>query len=586
MMNQITYPQIERVKTQIIDTALLLGTILGFVAYILSLTRLMKTGFEVSFVSDVFVLIALALVTAFRKKISLKTKSYIALVAVYLLFVVDTINLGVFSANKVLIILIPFAALMSFSLRRTIIISSFTITTFIALAYFHLSGFLKFPPQDNIDFSAWLINILLISVVALVIILVHLKFNNAYSVLISNLEGSNKIISEKERNYREIFNSSTDAIFIHELDGKIIDVNDSMLTMYGCERIDLPHLNISDLSSQDEGFRCDNIKMYFEKVNADIPQVFDWQARKKDGELFWVEVSLKKTKIGDSERILAIVRDITQKKEDALQLNLYRNHLEDLVSTRTDELKKTNEELKATLENLKETQAQLIESEKMASLGVLTAGVAHEINNPINYIYNGAAAIELIINEKDENDAEELKPYIEAINIGIKRVSDIVKSLNRYSRSENAAYTICNINEVIDECLIMLNNQHKGRIEIVKQYSNNVIEILANEGQLHQVFLNILYNAVQAIEDSGSISITTKMEGKSAIITIIDTGMGIAEENLHNIFDPFFTTKEPGKGTGLGLSITKNIINQHKGTILCTSKINQGTEFQIKLPLK
>jgi signal transduction histidine kinase len=132
----------------------------------------------------------------------------------------------------------------------------------------------------------------------------------------------------------------------------------------------------------------------------------------------------------------------------------------------------------------------------------------------------------------------------------------------------------------------MLNNQYKNRIDIIKQYSHNVIDILANEGQIHQVFLNILSNAVQAIENSGSIIINTKIEENSAIITISDTGMGITEENLLNIFDPFFTTKEPGKGTGLGLSIAKNIITHHKGTISCTSKINQGTEFQIKLPLK
>jgi PAS domain S-box-containing protein len=481
---------------------------------------------------------------------------------------------------------------MTLSLRTTIQLSIFTIITFIVLAYLHLTGILVAPPQDKITFIAWLINILLIAVVAAVIILVHLKFNNAYSNVISDLEESNRIISEKERNYREIFNSSTDAIFIHDLDGRILDVNDSMLEMYGYEYNDLPSITVNMLSSLKEGFQQIDILRYFQKVIENNPQVFDWQAKNKNGDIFWVEVSLKKTIIGENDRILAIVRNINDKKEDEIQLNHYRNHLEELVTSRTEELRMKNLELNtinielnATMDNLKEAQTQLIQTEKMASLGLLTAGVAHEINNPINYIYNGAAAIELILGEKDHETLNQLKPYTEAINIGIKRISDIVKSLSKYSRSEKTPFSNCNLHEVIDDCLIMLNNQYKNRIEIEKHYSLDPVLVYANEGQLHQAFLNILTNAVQAISDKGTIIIKTYIEDNIVNASFADTGIGILENNLNSIFDPFFTTKAPGEGTGLGLAITKRIINSHNGTITCNSILKKGTTFLIQLPL-
>ena len=580
-----TYQHIERVKNQIIDTSLILGTILGVATYILSLNSIKLEGFNISFISNALVLIILVLLTSFRKRISLRIKSFVILGAVYLLFLFDTINLGIFSANKVLLILIPFAALMSLSLMRVIQISIFILLTFIILAYLHLSGYLTYPPQDNVTLSAWLINIILISVVAIVIILIHIKFNYAYSVLISNLEYSNKIISEKERNYREIFNSSTDAIFIHDLEGDILDVNDSMLKMYCYERTDLTSLSVSELSSQADGYKYNDVKLYFDKVNAGQPQVFDWQAKKKNDEFFWVEVSLKKTKIGENDRILGIVRDINQKKEDTLQLNLYRNHLEELVDTRTEELKKVNEELNTTLDNLKETQTQLIGTEKMASLGVLAAGVAHEINNPINYIYNGAAAIEQQLIESNFEDTKEIKVYLDAINLGVLRITDIVKSLGKYSRNDKSPFSNCNVHEVINNCLVMLHNQYKNRIEIAKHYSDEILIAFANEGNLHQAFLNVLTNAVQAIETTGSISIKSQIINNAISITIADNGKGISVENQSLIFDPFFTTKAPGEGTGLGLAITKTIIENHNGSITCSSVLNQGTTFTIILPI-
>jgi PAS domain S-box-containing protein len=291
--------------------------------------------------------------------------------------------------------------------------------------------------------------------------------------------------------------------------------------------------------------------------------------------------------------------DISDRKHLENQLLEYNLNLEYLVKERTEELASANEELKSineelyaqreelelTLERLKEAQEHLVQTEKMASLGILTAGVAHEINNPINFISNGTMAIESYITERMPEHLEELKPLFGAINTGISRTTGIVKSLNKYSRKEDSSFFKCNIHETIDNCLTMLFNQYKNRIEIIKDYSEEIPEIMAKEGQLHQVFLNILLNAIQAIEENGTITLKTYVEKDKAKIQITDTGKGIKSEDMKHIFDPFFTTKDPGMGTGLGLSITRRIIQEHKGSIYCKSQPKHGAEFLIVIPI-
>jgi signal transduction histidine kinase len=307
-----------------------------------------------------------------------------------------------------------------------------------------------------------------------------------------------------------------------------------------------------------------------------------------------------KNEDGSKRMSIAHILDITKIKLAEQELINHRDHLEKLVAERTKELLASNEELQSineelydqrlllekALENLKNAQEQLIESEKMASIGILTAGVAHEINNPINFISNGVEAIEISLFKMHPETKQSLQHLFDAINLGIKRSSDIVKSLGIYSRSENYPFTECNIHEIINNSLTMLYNQYKTRIEIIKDYAPAIPAIFANEGQLHQAFLNILVNSVQAIDKLGVISISTKLLEKGICITISDNGSGISKENIKRIFDPFFSTKDPGKGTGLGLSIAQRIINHHRGSINCESELGKGTMFYIKLPLK
>jgi len=248
------------------------------------------------------------------------------------------------------------------------------------------------------------------------------------------------------------------------------------------------------------------------------------------------------------------------------------------------------EELTNTLAALQKTQNQLIESEKMASLGVLTAGVAHEINNPLNFIQAGIYGIENFFEENPDcqtscNHHEEISTIIDRMKTGVSRVSGIVTSLNHFSRQQDTVNQQCDIQKIIDNCLLILNNQLKYKAEIIKKYTSENFTIYGNDGKLHQVFINILVNAIQAIDENGKIEITTSILGDNLITSIKDNGCGINEENLKNIFDPFFTTKEVGVGTGLGLSISYGIIKEHKGLIEYKSKIGIGTEAIITLPI-
>jgi len=247
-------------------------------------------------------------------------------------------------------------------------------------------------------------------------------------------------------------------------------------------------------------------------------------------------------------------------------------------------INKQNLELKKALVDLKEAQSRLVQAEKMSSLGVLTAGVAHEINNPLNYIAGGYMGLKKYFDEnKIQND--EIEYFLKSLAIGLTKATDIVKNLNQFSKTNQNLDEKCNIHSIIDNCLLMLNNQIKNRIEVKKYYFKQEILLKGNISKLHQVFINILSNSVQAINDKGIISIKTIYENNHVKIIIKDNGYGIKQKNLNMIFDPFFTTKEPGKGTGLGLSITNNIIEAHKGKIEYFSETNKGTTAIILLPI-
>jgi two-component system, NtrC family, sensor kinase len=289
------------------------------------------------------------------------------------------------------------------------------------------------------------------------------------------------------------------------------------------------------------------------------------------------------------------------------------------------------EKLETALEELKRTQSQIIQSEKMSSLGQLVAGVAHEINNPVNFIYGNinpaknyiqdllnlinlyqqyypepVSVIQETIKANDINFVmADLPKLLSSIEMGAERIREIVLSLRNFSRIDESEYKAVDIHEGIDSSLLILNSRLKEKpgqpaIQVIKEYGNlPLVECYA--GQLNQVFINILSNAIDVLEERNEkltyaeieqspsmIQITTEMLNAEEIrIKIKDNGMGIPEKIKQLIFNPFFTTKPMGKGTGMGMSISYQIItNNHKGKFYCISSIGKGTEFVIEIPLK
>ncbi|TAH00248.1 MAG: GHKL domain-containing protein [Sphingobacteriales bacterium] len=297
--------------------------------------------------------------------------------------------------------------------------------------------------------------------------------------------------------------------------------------------------------------------------------------------------------------------------------------LEQKVKERTIELVATNDELSDTLEDLKQAQSQLVESEKMASLGQLTAGIAHEINNPINFVTSNVPplkrdlsmlfdAIEFIENVglsdkdasekkktienyKEELDYDYLKVEIDhllgGITEGANRTAEIVAGLRIFSRVDEDDLKSANINEGIDSTLIIMKNSLSlNNIEVEINYGN-FPKIDCYPGKLNQVFLNIISNAIDALKykkpENGSrvISIYTQADKDYVKIKFVDNGTGMSEITKQKIFEPFFTTKEVGEGTGLGMSIVYNTIKKHNGEVIINSDLNKGTEITIIIPV-
>lgn len=258
--------------------------------------------------------------------------------------------------------------------------------------------------------------------------------------------------------------------------------------------------------------------------------------------------------------------------------------LERTVSDRTKALEQQKQELNSAFEQLKNAQEQMVQSDKMASLGILAAGVAHEINNPLNFIQGGVDGLEQTLSHNENIKIEEYSTLLGAIKEGISRASTIVSSLNEFSHSADRAHEPCNIHHLIENCLTMIRYRLKNGIELIKEFSDQELIVMGNNGKIHQALLNIITNSIQAIDKKGYIKIKTRLEDGQVIIDFTDSGQGIKPEHLAKITEPFFSTKDPGKGTGLGLSITYSIIADHNGKLTYSSIWGAGTTARVSLP--
>ena len=341
---------------------------------------------------------------------------------------------------------------------------------------------------------------------------------------------------------------------------------------------------------------------------------------RKDGTTFWnaLSVSPVRDRSGKLTHFIGVQRDFTDRKQ-----------AEEALQNSESQSREQSAQLAAALDELKATHSQLVQSEKMSSLGLLIAGVAHEINNPVSFIHGNLAYLKDytqdllhllklyqqhypnpvpdIQQETENNDldflAEDLPKILSSMSIGVERICQIVQSLRNFSRHDDSQMKPMNLHEGIDSTLLILNHRLKGNgemppIEIIKQYGN-LPPVECFPGPINQVFMNILSNAIDALDDPNSqltfeemsenpsqIKISTEVVGNFVEIKIYDNGPGITEEVKQRIFDTFFTTKPIGKGTGMGLSISYQIIvERHEGKLYCTSELGKGTEFTVKMPI-
>jgi PAS domain S-box-containing protein len=341
-------------------------------------------------------------------------------------------------------------------------------------------------------------------------------------------------------------------------------------------------------------------------------EVFDYALETPEGREYF-EARIRRS--GPDEAV-SIIRNITERKlfearllQQEEELRRHRDSLEELVRNRSEKL------LKATIE-LEEQQAQLIQAEKMASLGQMAAGVAHEINNPVSYVMSnlgtldqyvsslspllqlqrelvthpGAASTELLermaeLWKQEEVDylLSDMPELIEESLAGTRRIKEIAASLRSFAREDTGEPQLVDVNTELSSTLKIVWNELKYKCEVKRDFGP-LPPVSCHPTQISQVFTNLLVNAAHAIETRGEIRIRTRHEGNEVVVEIADTGKGMTPETLSKLFTPFFTTKPRGQGTGLGLSVSYGIIAKHKGRIDVQSQPGQGSTFTIRLP--
>ncbi len=475
-------------------------------------------------------------------------------------------------------------------------------------------------------------------------------------------------ISESERRYRELVENLREIVFKCDKAGNLTLLNKAWTLTLGYSATECLNHPIDDyLHAEDRQLWLNFLTQMHTKQDLAC-----WELRfhHKSSEIIWLELSARSeaqgeisgslTNITDRKRAQAALTNITDRKRaqaalreanEALQMRIeqlrFENHerrqTEATLLQSREQLRQQTQQLETTLQELKQTQAKLLHAEKMSSLGQLVAGIAHEINNPVNFIYGNiihaneyiqdlldlvclyqqhySTPVKDIQNKMRKIDLtfllSDLPRLMSSMQMGADRISEIVLSLRNFSRLDEAEIKAVNIHEGIDSTLMILQSRFKAGkdrspIQIIKEYGE-LPQVECYAGQLNQVFMNLLSNAIDAVVSrykseavneeirhcnllegdeertlfTPMIRIHTEVVGELYVaIRIIDNGIGMNELTRKQIFDPFFTTKPVGKGTGLGLSISYQIIvEKHGGVLECSSELGQGTEFLIHLPI-
>jgi two-component system NtrC family sensor kinase len=425
----------------------------------------------------------------------------------------------------------------------------------------------------------------------------------------------------REERYRSLVTATAQVVWVISPEGKVLDISDSWGEYTGQTTTDaIEGTGWIDCVHPDD--RPEVTQRWIRTLEEGMPFEVEYRLRRQDGEYrdFLGRGVPVFNPDGSVRELVGTCTDITERKQADLELRQSEA-----------QLRQQTRDLEHTLLELQRTQSQLVQTEKMSTLGQLVAGVAHEINNPVNFIYGNITHARDymgdLLNLVDlyeahyPNPKPEITDEIEAIDlgflredvpqlwqsmsIGAQRIREIVNSLRNFSRLDEAGQKAVDIHQGIDSTLMILQNRLKDKLdssgtEVIREYGE-LPEVECYPGQLNQVFMNLICNALDALEDwtaaeqrqgrlapPQQITIRTEQKGEeSVIIRIRDNGPGIPPEVQKKLFTPFFTTKPVGQGTGLGLSISHQIVTEkHRGSLQCFSELGQGTEFVIEIPQK
>lgn len=399
--------------------------------------------------------------------------------------------------------------------------------------------------------------------------------------------------------FKSVLDQSQEAIFIFDADSlRMIYLNGSAESWFGFGKDELMQMPLQQLDEFMPYLAHKEIVSSL-RANGNADLMVDTEYRRKDESRFPVELILKLVTGSDGKQVLVtVVRNIEGRKQ------AYQDQ------------RNSYEAMQALNRELEDAQNHLLQADKMASIGQLAAGVAHEINNPIGYVYSNLGTLEKYVQDAfsmlamyeqaeaaivDTKMQSLLKAAREKLDIaflkedlgdlmreskdGITRVKDIVQSLKDFSHVDvSDEWHFANLHQGLDSTLNIVNNEIKYKADVVREYGE-LPDVECLSSQLNQVFMNLLVNAAHAIDERGTITVKTGRYGDEVWVEIGDTGKGISPESLKRIFDPFFTTKPVGQGTGLGLSLSYGIVQKHHGRIEVQSKLGQGTTFRIWLPL-
>jgi PAS domain S-box-containing protein len=410
-------------------------------------------------------------------------------------------------------------------------------------------------------------------------------------------------LRRSEEYYRALIENSSDIVTIIDADGIVRYHSPAVERVLGYKPNELVGKRGRSIFHPDDFELADHVFSQFLRSPAK-PVYSEFRVRHKNGS--WRTMQFIGRNLLQNPAVAGIVvscRDVTEKRNAETLLEEYRYNLENKVLGRTRELNEKNLALQTTLEQLKTTQQELILQGRMAALGNLVAGVAHEVNNPIGAV-NSAADVSMRCLDRllellrTAENLEELRGnarFTQLVDIlrennqlvltAGERIATIVRSLKNFARLDQAEFQKADLHEGLDSTLTLVHHELKNKVNVVKEYGALPL-IHCSPNQLNQVFMNLFVNASQAIEGKGQIRIRTFADDKRAYIQISDTGRGISPDHLPKIFDPGFTTKGAGVGTGLGLAISYTIIQKHRGAITVRSELGKGTEFTLALPIE